>query len=79
MYNPSLKQEPRYEPAAVIPVKTDSSLIDWLTETGRLIPRDKQEKENTSGEDVDLTDFIDNDDSVYNDDDNNDDVELDDD
>jgi hypothetical protein len=40
MYNPSLSQESRYEPASVIPVKKDSSLIDWLAATGRLIPRE---------------------------------------
>jgi hypothetical protein len=77
-YNPSLSQEPRYEPAAVIPVKEDTSLVDWLKATNRLIPREKVEDEDKSTEDVDLADFIDSDDSGYEDSDDNDmDVEDD--
>ncbi len=77
MYNPSVTQEARYEPASVIPVKTGTSLIDWLIETNRLIPRDKVEKEETNAEDVDLSDFIDNDDTIYSDgDDDDDDLTL---
>ncbi len=78
MYNPSVSQEPRYEPAAVIPIKDDMSLVDWLKETNRFIPREKVEEEEKSDEDVDLSDFIDNDDGMY-DDDSDDDMDLDDD
>lgn len=75
MYNPSVRQEPRYEPAAVIPVNRDASILDWLAATGRLIPRDKEEKEDLSDEDVDLSDLMDVDDHGYDDDD--DDLDLD--
>jgi len=42
MDNPSLRQEPRYEPAKVIPLKQEGTLIDWLIATNRFIPREKQ-------------------------------------
>jgi Protein of unknown function (DUF3134) len=37
---PSLHQEPRYEPAVVIPLKQEISLLDWLKANNRLIPRE---------------------------------------
>jgi hypothetical protein len=41
MYNPSLRQEPRHEPAAVIPIKQEASILDWLEANGRLLARDE--------------------------------------
>lgn len=46
MNNPSLRQEPRYEPATVIPLKQDTSLLDWLEANKRLMPRESAESEN---------------------------------
>lgn len=69
MYNPSLLKEPRYEPAAVIPLKQDSSLLDWLSATGRLIPRDRDERESIEEEDAEISDLIDVDDQLYDEDD----------
>jgi hypothetical protein len=69
MYNPSLIKEPRYEPAAVIPLKRDSSLLDWLSATGRLIPRNCEEGEGLVEEDAEISDLIDVDDQLYEDDD----------
>ena len=43
MYNPSLRQEPRYEPAAVLPITRETSLLDWLRASNRLIFREKEE------------------------------------
>ncbi|MBW4493994.1 MAG: DUF3134 domain-containing protein [Oscillatoria princeps RMCB-10] len=40
MYNPSLREEPRNQPAEVIPLKQEFSLLDWLENTGRLIARE---------------------------------------
>lgn len=45
MNNPSLRQEPRYEPASVIPLKQDGSLLDWLEANNRLMPRETLESE----------------------------------
>lgn len=71
MYNPSLSQESRYEPASVIPVKKDSSLIDWLVATGRLIKRETVEVIETSDpiEELEISEPIDSDDDLYDDDD----------
>ncbi len=40
MYNPSLRQEPRHEPAAVIPIQQETSILDWLEANNRLLARD---------------------------------------
>lgn len=45
MNNPSLRQEARYEPATVIPLKQDTSLIDWLKAKNRLMPEESLESE----------------------------------
>jgi hypothetical protein len=37
-YNPSVHQEPRNQPIAVIPLRTTESLLAWLKRTGRLKP-----------------------------------------
>ncbi|MBE9039821.1 DUF3134 domain-containing protein [Oscillatoriales cyanobacterium LEGE 11467] len=42
--NPSLKQLPRHEAAEVIPLNQETSILDWLQATGRLIPRDEDEQ-----------------------------------
>lgn len=73
MYNPSLRQEPRYEPAVVIPVKYDSSILDWLEANDRLIPREQEEAKSTLKEDEEISELMDVDDG-YDDDD---DIDLD--
>jgi hypothetical protein len=70
MYNPSVRQEARYEPASVIPLKTDSSILEWLRNSGRMMQRDdKEEEEKTRivlDEDIDISGLID-DESSYDD------------
>ncbi len=44
LYNPSLRQLPRHEAAEVIPVSQETSILDWLQSTGRLIPRDHDDQ-----------------------------------
>jgi len=41
--NPSLRQLPRHDPAELIPSRDDTSILDWLKSTGRLIARDEIE------------------------------------
>jgi hypothetical protein len=43
VYNPSLHEEPRNKRAAVIPLKQESSILDWLEGTGRLRAREDKE------------------------------------
>ncbi len=56
--NPALTQEPRYEPAIVIPLKQESSLIDWLKANDRLIPREPSEKENLDAAHDDVSELL---------------------
>lgn len=72
--NPALTQEPRYEPAIVIPLKQESSLIDWLKSNNRLIPREQAEQENSDAAQDDVSellsdDYEEDDDFVDDDDD----------
>jgi len=52
--NPALVQEARYEPAIVIPLKQEASLLDWLKANNRLIPREPVEKVEKVKSDDDL-------------------------
>ena len=65
--NPALVQEPRYEPAIVIPLKQEASLLDWLKANNRLIPRETVEVEKVKAED-DLDVLMDGDDDDFVDD-----------
>ena len=56
--NPALTQEPRYEPAIVIPLKQESSLIDWLKSNNRLIPREPAEQENSDAAQDDVSELL---------------------
>ncbi len=40
MLNSPLREVPRNQRATVIPLKQESSLLDWLQSSGRLIARD---------------------------------------
>ena len=65
--NPALVQEPRYEPAIVIPLKQEASLLDWLKANHRLIPRESIEPEKIKADD-DLEVLMDADDDDFDDD-----------
>lgn len=41
--NPALTERPRYQPAPVISVHRDTSMLDWLEARGRLIDRDDRD------------------------------------
>ena len=66
--NPALVQEPRYEPAIVIPLKQEASLLDWLKANNRLIPREVIEPEKVKSDD-DLDVLMDGEDEDFVDDD----------
>ena len=76
---PSLHQEPRYEPAVVIPLKQEISLLDWLKANNRLIPREAVVEQEVSGEldpeELDGFGLDGDDDDDFDDDDFDDDVE----
>ncbi|WP_330202923.1 DUF3134 domain-containing protein [Cyanobacterium sp. Dongsha4] len=61
MKNPALRKEKRYEPAPVIPLKQDGSLLDWLEANDRIIYREEREDrlvETTVTEDEEISDLI---------------------
>lgn len=65
--NPALVQEARYEPAIVIPLKQEASLLDWLKANNRLIPREPVETEKVKAED-DLDVLMDGEEDDFEDD-----------
>lgn len=81
--NPALTQELRYEPAQVIPLKQETSLLDWLESNNRLIPRETTSPvdDSSSEEDEEISELMDADDSDYDgdyDSDDDDDEDLED-
>ncbi|AMW27131.1 MULTISPECIES: DUF3134 domain-containing protein [Arthrospira] len=78
MPNPSLRETPSHEPADVIPSKQQVSLLDWLTQTGRLIPRDTVQEPVSSyrPDEEEISELI-VDDASYVDEDDNDDEDMD--
>ena len=68
MDNPALRQEPRYEPAVVIPIKQEYSLLEWLESKNRLIAREAIEQEELNSEE-EVSDLLMSDDSYEEEDD----------
>ncbi len=77
-YNPSLREEPRNQRAAVIPSKQESSILDWLESSGRLLSRESDDFDYLDDDAEELNDLMGGDDGGIDDDDDFDDVELDD-
>ena len=76
-YNPSLREEPRSQRAAVIPLKQEASILDWLENTGRLLARDNQEVSYPEADGEELNDLMAGEDNSFDIDDD-DDLELED-
>jgi len=68
MYNNSLREEPREQLAEVIPVKQETSLLDWLESNNRLIARDVQDDPFRDDEE-EIAGLMDVEDSAVDDDD----------
>ena len=67
MNNPSLREAPRSQPAEVIPVNRESSLIEWLEATGRMNPLESNDDdtEYIPEDEVDMGGVMDNDSDRY--------------
>lgn len=78
MKNPALHQVPRNQPAAVIPLQRDASILGWLEGTGRMLARDVQDFDyREDGEEI--TDLMAGEDNAFEADDDDDDaLDLDD-
>lgn len=76
MLNSPLREAPRNQRAAVIPLKQESSLLDWLRSSGRLISRSAHEQE-LSEEEEEIENLMSADDGIgYDDDVDDDDEEI---
>ncbi|HEY9705948.1 MAG TPA: DUF3134 domain-containing protein [Allocoleopsis sp.] len=68
--NPALREEPRYDPAAVIPLQQEASILNWLEKKGRLMARDHSTNdEQLIDNDDDIGDIMGVDDALDYDDD----------
>jgi hypothetical protein len=80
MHNPSLREEPRHRPAEVIPLQQETSLLDWLENTGRLIARDVHEGDSFLDNEQEISELMSVEEGTYDfDDDDDDEIDLDDD
>jgi hypothetical protein len=79
MKNPALHQVPRSQPAAVIPLQRDASILGWLEGTGRMIAREVQDFDYRDDNDEEISDLMAGEDNSFDGDDDDDDaLELDD-
>ncbi|AUC61882.1 protein of unknown function DUF3134 [Cyanobacterium sp. HL-69] len=65
MKNPALRKEKRYEPAPVIPLKQEGSILEWLESNNKIMYREeKEEKVNILpvSEDEEISELIEDDD-----------------
>lgn len=77
VYNPSLREEPRNQRAAVIPLKQEASILDWLENSGRLLARDNSEFDFLDDEE-EISELMGADDGSFDLDDDDDDLDLED-
>ncbi|MBF2067794.1 MAG: DUF3134 domain-containing protein [Calothrix sp. C42_A2020_038] len=78
MLNSPLREAPRNQRAAVIPLKQETSLLDWLQASGRLIARDHHEPDYSDDGEEEISEFLGGDDGIgYDDDDMDDEIEID--
>jgi hypothetical protein len=77
VHNPSLRQEPRTASAAIIPLQQESSILDWLENTGRLISRETTEY-NYGDDEEEINELMAGEDNSFDLDDDDDDLELED-
>jgi hypothetical protein len=78
MYNPALREYPRHRPSPVIPQQTESSILDWLEGSNRLLARDEDDFDYSSDNEAEITELMSGDDSSFDDTDDDDALELDD-
>lgn len=63
MLNSPLSEQPRNQRAPVIPVKQESSILDWLKTTGRLVSRNLQESDFSQDEE-EISEFLSGEDGI---------------
>lgn len=73
--NPALKQQPRYEPAPVIAVQRNTSILEWLESQGRLIDRDERDPAISALDQPNLDEELFEDDRAYQEEEDSDDAD----
>lgn len=73
-----LREEPRKQLALVIRSKNESSLLEWLQSSGRMIARETQEINYSEEEEEEISELIAVDEVTYDLDDDDDNIDLDD-
>ncbi len=73
VYNPSLREEPRDKPAAVLQVRRQASILDWLEQAGRLRARQPGDFDFVDDE-QEINDLMGNDDADYEEEEDDDDL-----
>jgi hypothetical protein len=73
--NPALKQQPRYEPAPVIAVQRNTSILEWLESQGRLIERDERDPAISALDQPNLDEELFEDDRAYQEEEESDDAD----
>lgn len=71
--NPALHEQPRSQPAPVIPQQRDASILDWLESTGRLLARDNGEMDYRDDEE-EINELMAGEDNSFDMDDDDDDM-----
>lgn len=77
MLNSPLIEYPRNRRATIIPTRPNSSILDWLEGSGRLIPRNSSESEVVSRSETEVSDFLGTEDGVTDSDYDDNDISLD--
>jgi hypothetical protein len=75
MKNPALRKEKRYEPAPVIPLKQEGSILEWLENNNRIIYREEKEEKviiTPVPEDEEISELIDGEEEDFDNDLDND-------
>ncbi len=75
MYNPALRQQPRSQPASVIPPQENASILAWLESSGRLLAREAGDPDFRENEE-EISALMSGEESDYDDDDDS--MDLDD-
>ncbi|MBW4441196.1 MAG: DUF3134 domain-containing protein [Plectolyngbya sp. WJT66-NPBG17] len=74
IHNPSLRQETRTSRAAIIPMQQESSILDWLESSGRLLARDNADFDYLDDEE-EINELMENDGGTFDTDDDDDDLD----
>ncbi|NJN29048.1 MAG: DUF3134 family protein [Synechococcales cyanobacterium RM1_1_8] len=69
MENPSLRSEPRYQQAPVLPSAGEPSILEWLEKSGRLIARESDDSKLLDAEEEEIAALMGVDDGKFDEED----------